>query len=119
MSHLLRLQPVMTEKSLRLAEQGQFTFLIPAGFNKQSIASTVAATYSVHPLKVNIAKLPRKAKFRGRVPGYTSERIKAIVRLRVGERIPGFELPEPTKDDAKSTKSDHGHNHPPVKGKDK
>ncbi len=104
MSHLLRLQPVMTEKSLRLAQMGQFTFFVPAGFNKQSIAATVADTYKVHPLKVNIAKLPRKAKFRGRVPGYTSERIKAIVRLKTGERIPGFELPEPTKEEKQAEK---------------
>jgi len=75
MSHVLSLTPVITEKSLRLAELGQFTFLVSPGFNKLHIADTVAAAYKVHPIKVNIAKLPRKAKFRGRIPGYTSAKV--------------------------------------------
>ncbi len=92
MSRLLTLQPVVTEKSMALASEGQFTLFVPRGINKLAIAQAISSVYKVHVLSVNILRRASKTKRRGTITGATSERTKAIVRLKQGEKIPGFEM---------------------------
>lgn len=92
MSRLLTLQPVVTEKSMALASEGQFTLFVPRGISKLAIAQAIASVYKVHVESVNILRRAPKTKRRGTISGMTSERTKAIIRLKKGEKIPGFEM---------------------------
>ncbi|MBI4185542.1 50S ribosomal protein L23 [Candidatus Berkelbacteria bacterium] len=94
MSHLIRYQPVVSEKSLAGTTAHKYTFMISAGTNKLALAAAIEDAYKVHVVSVNILKLPAKRKARG-VQGRS---IKAIVTLKAGERIKGFEIPSPTQD---------------------
>ncbi len=95
MNRMIKFKPVVTEKSMRLAAEGQFTFFVSRGAEKIEIARAVEAAYKVHVESVNTARRAAKPKQRGRVSGMTKQRVKAIVRLKQGEKIPGFELVEP------------------------
>ncbi|MEK7184346.1 MAG: 50S ribosomal protein L23 [Patescibacteria group bacterium] len=101
MTRTLSFKPVITEKSMHLASQGQFTLIVPRGTEKLEIARALEVVYKVHVLSVNILRRAPKVKRRGTITGSTSEKTKAIVRLKQGEKIPGFETvgqePEPTQ----------------------
>lgn len=92
MNRIFKLKPVVTEKSMHLASEGQFTLFVPRGIEKIAIARAIEAVYKVHVLSVNIARRPSKPKRRSSISGATTERTKAIVRLKQGEKIPGFEV---------------------------
>lgn len=91
---------------MRLAESGVYTFIVPRWATKLAIADAVHVAYSVTVIDVNIAKRPSKVKRRGE----TQERAKAIVRLKDGDRIQGFELTMPAEDEHNHD-HDHGHEH--------
>lgn len=96
----IMLKPVVTEKSLRLAQNNQFTFNINSDVNKIEFARFLAQKYKVEVRSVRISKLPGKPKGRLRqVSGRTKAQIKAVVTLKKGQTIPGFEL---TKEERKS-----------------
>ncbi|MBI4032199.1 50S ribosomal protein L23 [Candidatus Berkelbacteria bacterium] len=107
MTTQLILKPVVTEKSMRLAETGRYTFFVPGETSKIAIAKLVSELYKVTVESVRIAKLPGKPKRRGAVSGFTSPKTKAIVALTKGQTIPGYELaletPEGTKADEKAS----------------
>ena len=104
------LKRVVTEKSMSLAHNGFYTFEIPKQVNKLSVAKAVAEAYKVEVLDVNITKRPSKIKRRGRLIGKTKTQVKAVVKLRKGQSIPGFELTSPDadvkEDKAKDEKAD-------------
>lgn len=103
MTTQLILKPVVTEKSMRLAETGCYTFVVPGQASKVAIAKLVADLYTVTVTSVRIAKLPGKLKRRGTISGVTSSKTKAIVALAKGQTIPGYELAPETPDEPKST----------------
>ena len=103
----ISLLPLVTEKSLRLAEHSVYTFIVPRWATKLGIADAVRLAYKVTVTDVNVAKRPSKPKRRGA----TQERTKAIVRLKAGERIPGFELTAPAAEEAHDHDHDHDHEH--------
>lgn len=109
MSHLISYKPVVTEKAIRLAGSGKFTFAVSKGAAKLALAHVIEEAYKVHVEAVNIVKKPAKRKQRGTQAAI----IKAIVTLKTGERIPGFELPtaEEPKPDKKATVAHESHNH--------
>lgn len=92
MTRTLTVKPVVTEKAMQLASIGQFTLFVPKGTEKLEIKRAIEAVYKVHVLSVNIARRAPKVKRRGAISGTTSQRTKAIIRLKAGEKIPGFEL---------------------------
>lgn len=81
-------RPHLTEKSSRLAELGQYTFLVIRGADKLSVAREIAAKYRVHPRRVTIVRIPGKIVRYGKHVGRRSGIKKAIVALRTGEKIP-------------------------------
>ena len=82
------LEPYLTEKSSRLAELGQYTFLVHPHAEKVQIARAVAAKYQVHPRRVAIVRTPGKLVRYGKTQGRRSDVKKAIITLTKGERIP-------------------------------
>lgn len=82
------LRPYLTEKSSRLAELGQYTFLVARDAEKVSIARAVEKRYGVHSRKVTIVRLPGKTVRYGKTIGRRSAFKKAIIAVRAGEKIP-------------------------------
>ena len=100
------LKPIITEKSMALAQTGQFTFAIPREANKNQLKLTVEKLFSVNVLRVRILRLAAKTRRSGktRQTRQVSPRIKAIVTLKPGQTIEYFQLPE--KKSKKSKKLD-------------
>jgi large subunit ribosomal protein L23 len=80
-------RPVLTEKSMRGAEDRKYTFEVAAEANKLTIKDAVERLFSVTVTKVNTVTIPGRMKRRGartfRAPGYK----KAIVTLAPGQKI--------------------------------
>lgn len=97
------LKPIITEKSMALAQTGQFTFAVPREANKNQVKLTVEKLFSVNVLKVRILRLAAKTRRSGktRQTRQVSPRIKAIVALKKGQTIEYFELPKEKKNKKK------------------
>lgn len=80
--------PYLTEHASVLADRGQYTFLVHRGAEKTAIARAITARYGVHPVRVATIRVRGKVVRTGRTTGRRSDRKKAIVTLRAGEKIP-------------------------------
>jgi large subunit ribosomal protein L23 len=87
------LEPIVSEKSYQLLEQGVYTFRVHTSASKPEIADAIREIFSVKVLKVNT--LNRKGKrVRDRKTGKFGTRAntkRALVTLAAGESIPLFE----------------------------
>ena len=79
----------LTEKANKLsAGLGQYTFEVFAGANKHAIAQAVEQTFKVTVRRVNVMNYGGKnKKSRQGRPSMTSDYKKAIVTLKVGDKI--------------------------------
>ena len=91
--------PHITEKSYRGIPEGSkefatYTFKVRPGIDAPAVKKMVAERYSVTVTDVRMIHTPGKnRRFKG-VLGRTSDVHKAIVRLKAGDRIQAFDLPE-------------------------
>ena len=87
------LEPIVSEKSYQLLEQGVYTFRVHPTASKPEIADAVRSIFDVKVVKVNT--LNRKGKrVRDRKTGQYGTRPdtkRALVTLASGESIPLFE----------------------------
>lgn len=99
MSKLTLLKPLITEKSLRLSQAGQFSFAVAREATKPAIAQAVAEQFKVNVLRVTTSKLPGKDRRTGkrRLSSQGQDQKKAIVTLKAGQTIEYFKLPEKKK----------------------
>lgn len=75
-------RPLITEKSVRLSQQGRYTFRCKKAANKLEIKQAVEQAYSVKVSAVNTLIVIGKTKRAGKArPGKTAEWKKAIVTL--------------------------------------
>ena len=80
-------QPLVTEKTTRIAEQNKVVFKIAPSATKKDVKAAVESIFGVKVTKVNTINIDGKAKkFRGR-DGYRNDMRKAIVTLAAGESI--------------------------------
>jgi large subunit ribosomal protein L23 len=87
----LVIKPIITEKSMRLAAAGIYMFDVPKDSNKITIASSVASSFKVEVTKVRISVLKGKTKkFKG-VTGKRTDRKRAFVTVKNGQKIAVFE----------------------------
>jgi large subunit ribosomal protein L23 len=77
-------RPIITEKSMRDAAQGRFTFAVAKEASTAQIASEVGKTFGVKVLLVRTSIVKKK----------TSPWKKAIVELPAGEKIDLFDISE-------------------------
>lgn len=104
------LRPRMSEKTFGLAQANTvYVFDVPAAANKQTIAAAVTAQFEVTVLNVNVANQKGKSKRTVRkggraVAGQQSDRKKAYVTLKEGDKLPFFDTPEDKKKDKKADK---------------
>jgi large subunit ribosomal protein L23 len=83
---------IVTEKSVKLIEQNQYTFKVALRANKIEVRRAVETIFNVKVVSVNIMRMPGKAKMirqKGAAPRPVEPREwkKAIVTLKAGQSI--------------------------------
>lgn len=94
------LRPRLSEKTFGLANaKTVYVFDVPASANKLTVAAAVAAQFEVSVVDVNILNVKGKSKRTVRkggraVSGQQSDRKKAYVTLKEGQKLPFFDVAE-------------------------
>lgn len=84
-------RPLITEKTTALQGLNKYAFEIAAGANKLMIKQAVEKAFKVTVLGVNVVTVRGKTKKMGRRVVHTNPWKKAIVTLKVGDKIEFFE----------------------------
>lgn len=89
-------RPIITEKSMKLAQAGWYTFEVDKDATKPQIAKAVAERFKVKALGVKIVNVKGKVKSQRKVRKtyQVSGFKKALVQLGKGEKIALFETPK-------------------------
>lgn len=93
---IILIRPIITEKSMKLAQMGLYTFEVAKNANKPAIAKAVADKFKVKVLSVRVMNVKGHEKSQRRVRKlYQTGGIKkAIVALGKGEKLAIFETPK-------------------------
>jgi large subunit ribosomal protein L23 len=91
LNHIIK--PVITEKSMRLAQKGQYTFLVALNTTKGAVKQAIEDLFKVTVTQVRINKTAGKTRRSGKKKLLTkqADKKKAIVTLKSGESIKYFE----------------------------
>ena len=94
------IRPFITEKSMREAGMGKFTFIVATTATKYQIADVVEQQFKVDVLKVQTITTKGRTQRVGkrRTEQTMAAFKKAIVTLKKGQKIDMFEVPEEKKD---------------------
>ena len=84
-------RPIITEKTSRQMELGQYTFEVLPKANKIEIRKAVEEVFKVKVVKVNTIQVRSKPKRMGACLGRSRSWKKAVVTLAKGEKIAFFE----------------------------
>ncbi len=89
-------RPIITEKSMKLAETGLYVFEVGKEANKKQIAKFVAEKFGVKVLSVKTMNVKGEAKAQRRVrKSYQTVGFKkALVQVKKGDKIAIFETPK-------------------------
>lgn len=89
-------RPIITEKSMRLADRHQYSFEVDKNATKDMIAKIVADKFNVKVLKVKTINIKGATKSQKRVRKFyqTKGLKKAIVQVGKTQKIPLFETPK-------------------------
>lgn len=89
-------RPIITEKSMRLAKDGQYSFEVDKNATKSQIAKIVTEKFNVKVLQVKIINKKGEVKNMRAVRGTykTAGMKKAIVKVKKGDKIAIFETPK-------------------------
>ncbi|HCC60186.1 MAG TPA: 50S ribosomal protein L23 [Candidatus Staskawiczbacteria bacterium] len=80
-------KPHISEKATYLAEKNQYIFVVPVSYNKKEIKNSVEGIYNVDVLSVNKVKIPAKKRRIGATQGFKKGFVKAIVKIKEGQKI--------------------------------
>jgi large subunit ribosomal protein L23 len=83
-------RPVISEKSLQLADEGKYTFIVRPDSHKTQIRQAVEATFNVKVTGVNTLNRPGKRRRTRFGWGKRPDTKRAIVSLAEGNRIDSF-----------------------------
>lgn len=83
-------RPIITEKTMTLAEQGKYTFEVMAGTNKIEVKKAIEEIFKVNVEDVNIINVRKKKRKVGRYSGFRPAVKKAIVTLQAGQTLDNF-----------------------------
>jgi large subunit ribosomal protein L23 len=88
----MKLIPIITEKSLKDAKVGRYTFSVEPGFRKPQIKKAVEKTFGVHVVSIQTSKIggQEKRNFKGYRQRELSQK-RARVSLKDKESIDLFE----------------------------
>ena len=79
--------PVVTEKSMKNAQNGIYAFKVSKTASKTQIKKTIEKQFGVHVEKINTLVTKSKDRRVGKYTGKTKTYKKAIVTLKTGETI--------------------------------
>lgn len=79
--------PFITDKTTRLLENNQYSFIVDPKSNKDEIKRAIELLYSVKVTKVNTSQLAKKTRRVGKYLGWKPKYKKAIITLSEGDRI--------------------------------
>jgi len=85
------IEPVLSEKSNQLREEGKYVFKVAPSATKIQIKEAVRRLFNVNPVSCTtmiVGGKPKRLRYR---KGYTSTWKKAIIRLPKDEKIAIFE----------------------------
>jgi large subunit ribosomal protein L23 len=86
------IRPVVTEKSVSIADNGQYVFEVDMRANKMQVKDAVETAFNVTVYDVNTMIMPAKINRRGsRELVRSAKWKKAVVTLKPGDRIQLFE----------------------------
>lgn len=88
--HDVIIEPVVSEKSYALLDDGRYTFIVHSSANKTEIRQAVEAIWGVRVSKVNTLNRPGKRVRFGLVQGQRKRTKRAIVTLAEGDEIDIF-----------------------------
>ena len=85
-------RPLITEKTMKLVDAGQYTFEVKQGSNKVEVKKAVEELFNVKVTSVNMVKTQRKTRRVGKYEGLRPAVQKAIVKLAEGQKLDVFEI---------------------------
>jgi large subunit ribosomal protein L23 len=83
--------PILTEKTIRLIEQNQYSFAVDSKADKIAVKSAVEQLFDVKVISVNTSLLPLKKRRVGKFIGKKTRYKRAIVKLASEDAISLFE----------------------------
>ena len=83
--------PILTEKTIRLIEQNQYSFAVDSNADKTDVKSAVEELFDVKVISVNTSLLPLKKRRVGKFIGKKARYKRAIVKLASEDSISLFE----------------------------
>jgi large subunit ribosomal protein L23 len=88
----MKLEPIITEKTLNAAKNGKYTFRVGVGLNKYQIKALVERVFDVHVVSVKTMNVAGEVKktYLGRRKEIKPSK-KAVVKLKDKEEIGLFE----------------------------
>lgn len=109
-------RPIITEKSMKLATSGLYTFEVGKEANKLSVAKLVADKFKVDVVSVKIINQKGEIKMQRRVRKYfkTPTIKKALVQLKQGQKIALFENQTPVEEEKEDVMVTTGEQEPTV-----
>lgn len=92
---MILIKPIVSEKSIAATEVNKYLFEVAKNANKHQIKYSIEENYKVNVVKVNIIIVKpeeklAKGKYKTKIKGYK----KAIVTVKSGQKIAGFEIKE-------------------------
>lgn len=91
------MKPIITEKSMRLASSGTYMFDVNPTANKPMIVKAAKEQFKVDAINVRISILKGKEKRLKGIVGTRSDRKRAYVTVKKGQKISVFEITEEEK----------------------
>lgn len=90
------LRPIVTEKSMKLTQNGLYTFEVLKNATKPQIAKAVSEKFNVKVLKVKVINVKGKLKQQKKVRKVYKTGVikKAMVQVKKGDKIAIFETPK-------------------------
>ena len=88
----LKINPIISEKSTKLAGEGWYSFQVPTNLGKKESARIIEDNFKVKVVRVNSAV--RQAKVRRTKAGFgrTKPFKKIFIKLKAGQKIDMFEV---------------------------
>ncbi len=85
-------RPLITEKTMKLVDEGKYTFEVKQGANKVEVKKAVEELFKVEVTAVNMMNTLRKRRRVGKYEGLRPAVQKAIVTLAEGQKLDVFEI---------------------------
>lgn len=85
------ISPLITEKSLKLAKENKYVFLVDSKINKTQIRKAIEKMFKVKVEDVNTTNYKKRERGVTKIKSKRPKFKKAIVKLTEGQKIPLFE----------------------------